>query len=109
MEGEDKYIRYPGITNDFTNPVYDEIYNHSINNKEEFWAEKAKDLVWTKPATKVLDTSDEFMHRWYTDGEMNICYNCVDRHVDEGRGDTDALAYDSAYTGVQTSYTYKDL
>jgi len=40
---------------------------------------------------------------------MNICYNAVDRHVDEGRGDQDALAYDSAYTGVQETYTYKQL
>lgn len=40
---------------------------------------------------------------------MNICYNCIDRHVDEGRGEMDALAYDSAYTGIQQNYTYKDL
>lgn len=40
---------------------------------------------------------------------MNICYNCVDRHVDEGRGDHQALQYDSAYTGVKQGYTYNDL
>jgi propionyl-CoA synthetase len=64
-------------------------------------------LVWTKKFTKVLDTSDQYLHKWYPDGEMNICYNAVDRHVDEGRGHHDALAYDSAYTGVQETYTYK--
>ena len=48
MEGQDPYIRYEGITNDFTNPIYDEVYNRSINNIEEFWAERAKELVWTK-------------------------------------------------------------
>jgi len=40
---------------------------------------------------------------------MNICYNAVDRHVDEGRGNVDALIYDSVYTGEQIRYTYKDL
>lgn len=40
---------------------------------------------------------------------MNICYNCVDRHVDEGRGDKTALVYDSAYTGAQQKYSYSDL
>jgi propionyl-CoA synthetase len=66
-------------------------------------------LIWTKPFTKVLDTSDQYLQRWFPDGEMNICYNAVDRHVDEGRGDQDALAYDSAYTGVQVNYTYKQV
>ena len=56
--------------------------------------------MWTKKFDTVLDEKDKYMQRWYPDGEMNICYNCVDRHVDEGNGDTDALAYDSAYTGV---------
>ena len=51
--------------------------------------------------TTVVDTSDEYLHRWYTDGEMNICYNAVDRHVDEGRADKVAFIYDSAYTGIQ--------
>jgi hypothetical protein len=43
----DKYIRYP-CSNEFENPVYDQIYKQSIDNKEEFWAEEAKELVWTK-------------------------------------------------------------
>jgi propionyl-CoA synthetase len=57
----------------------------------------------------VVDTSDQYLHRWYPDGEMNICYNAIDRHVDAGKGDHDALTYDSAYTGVTKNYTYKEL
>ena len=53
--------------------------------------------------------SDQYLNRWYPDGEMNICYNSVDRHVDEGRGDHVGLVYDSAYTGEQKSYTYKEI
>ena len=40
---------------------------------------------------------------------MNICYNCVDRHVDNGDGETTALIYDSVYTGAQEKFTYKEL
>lgn len=57
-------------------------------------------MSWTKFPKKILDTSDKYLHRWYTDGEMNICYNAVDRHVESGRGNETALIYDSAYTGV---------
>ena len=105
----EKYIRYPDITNDFTNPLYDEEYAKSINNKEEFWGEQAKQLVWSKQPTKILDTSDQYLHRWYTDGEMNISYNCIDRHIDDGRGDVEALVYYSVYTDVEERYTYSQL
>ena len=40
---------------------------------------------------------------------MNICYNCIDRHVDEGRGDEPAMFYDCAYTGVQKAYTFREM
>lgn len=49
------------------------------------------------------------MKRWYTDGLSNICYNAVDRHVEEGRGDLEALQYDSVYTGVKECYTYSQI
>ena len=97
------------MTNDFVNPIYDEVYQRSINDKEGFWAEKAKELVWTKEPTKIVDTSDQYLHRWYTDGEMNICYNCIDRHVEAGKGAETAFCYDSAYTGVQESYTFRQV
>ena len=54
---QDKYIRYP-VSNDFKNEKYDKVYKHSIEDKVGFWTEQAKELTWTKPATKVLDTSD---------------------------------------------------
>ena len=65
--------------------------------------------MWTKEPTKILDTTDQYLHRWFTDGEMNICYNCVDRHVEEGRGEQVAFAYDCAYNGVQQEFTYKEV
>lgn len=49
------------------------------------------------------------MKRWYPDGESNICYNAVDRHVENGKGDLVGLQYDSVYTGKKESYTYRDI
>jgi len=95
----DKYIRYP-CSNNFVNPIYDKVYSQSINEKEQFWAQQAEELVWTKKFQTVLDCRDTYLHRWFPDGEMNICYNAVDRHVHEGRGSKTAFIYDSAYTGV---------
>lgn len=53
--------------------------------------------------------TDKNLPRWYPDGDMNICYNCLDRHIDEGRGDKVALLYDSVYTGEKSKYTYKEM
>jgi hypothetical protein len=47
-QDQDKYIRYPDITNDFSNPLYDAEYNKSIDNKEEFWTQQAKEVKWEK-------------------------------------------------------------
>ena len=109
QDREDIYIRYPKITNEFNNPIYDKVYQRSIIEKESFWKEQAKDLIWTKYFNRVLDKSDKYMQRWYPDGEMNICYNCIDRHVDEGRGDKIAFQYESVYTGIKESISYVNL
>jgi propionyl-CoA synthetase len=49
------------------------------------------------------------MHRWYPDGEINMCYNAVDRHVENGDGDNTAIIYESAYLNVMEKWTYKDI
>ena len=109
MEKSDKYIYYDHVTTSFENPTYDEIYSKSIEDNEGFWHEQAQNVVWQKPYTKTLDASDKYLHRWFPDGEINICYNCVDRHVDNGKGDKVAMIYDSAYTGVQKTYSYREV
>ena len=106
---EDKYIKFPFLPTSFENPIYEAELKRSFDKPEEFWAEQAEDLVWTKKPTVILDKTHPFIHRWYADGEMNMCYNCIDRHVDEGRGHYEAIAYVSAYTGVERTYTYSDM
>ena len=58
---------------------------------------------------KVLDDSKAPLYYWYPDGKINICYNAIDRHVDNGNGDDVALIYDSVYNGIQDMYTYKEV
>lgn len=56
-----------------------------------------------------MDDSKPPMYKWFPDGEINICYNAVDRHVDNGDGDNVAFIYDSVYTGVQEKITYREV
>lgn len=54
-------------------------WKKSITNPQEFWAEKAKAIDWFKPFSKVLDDSNPPFYNWFSDGELNISYNALDR------------------------------
>ncbi len=88
---------------------YEEIYARSMEDPEGFWGEQAAAIDWYKPWSKVLDDSRKPFYRWFAGGELNTCYNALDRHVENGRADQAALIYDSPVTGTQKSYTYAEL
>jgi propionyl-CoA synthetase len=88
---------------------YQTIYQHSLEKPHEFWAEAATELIWSKPWEKVLDDSDAPFYEWFSGGEINTCYNALDRHCNEGRGSQTALIYDSPVTGQVRTYSYEDL
>ena len=88
---------------------YKEEYQASIDNPEEFWADKASQLDWYKPASRVLGTDEHGIYRWFADGELNTCHLALDYHVDNGRGDQLALIYDSPVTATQQKFTYREL
>ncbi len=88
---------------------YQEAYDESINNPEKFWGEAAKGIHWYKPYTRVLDDSKKPFYRWFVGGELNTCYNAIDRHVESGNGSRIALIYDSPVTGTNAHYSYKEL
>ena len=75
---------------------------------EEFWAEQARALHWHKPFTEVLDDSNPPFYKWFADGEINISYNCLDRHVEAGRGDKVAFHW-RGEEGEERDITYADL
>jgi propionyl-CoA synthetase len=87
---------------------YREFYRHSIDNPEEFWTEQARAIDWYKDWEKVCDFGNPPFVRWFVGGETNLCYNAVDRHLEE-RGDQNALIYVSTETDERREYTYRDL
>lgn len=89
--------------------TYDEIFKRSISDPDSFWGEAAEDIDWYKKWDKVLDDSSKPFYRWFSGGEMNTCYNAVDRHVKNGRADQAAIIYDSPVTDTVQKITYKEL
>ncbi len=88
---------------------FDAVFQSSINNPEEFWAEAAKNITWYKEYDKVLDSSNPPFYKWYPGGKMNTCYNAIDRHVENGRADQTAIIYDSPVTNTIRKISYKEL
>ena len=85
-----------------------ELYDQAKADRLEFWAEKARELHWHKPFTQTLDFSNAPFAKWFADGEINISYNCLDRHVEAGWGKRVALFFEGE-PGDTKVYTYLDL
>ncbi len=88
---------------------FDEIYNYASENPEAFWGEIAENVHWYKKWDKVLDDSEAPFYRWFAGGLTNVCYNAVDLHVEQGRGDQLAIIHDSPITESQQKITYHEL
>jgi propionyl-CoA synthetase len=87
---------------------YEAAYRRSLADPEGFWGEAAEGIHWTRRWERVLDTSRAPLYRWFAGGELNTCYNAVDRHVDEGRGEQLALIHDSPVTNTVQTFTYRE-
>ncbi len=88
---------------------YYEEYSRSLNQTETFWREKARSVDWFTFPEKILSKNEKGLYRWFEGGKLNTCYLSLDFHVDNGRGDQDALIYDSAVTDTIRKFTYKEL
>ncbi|MGI9261145.1 MAG: propionyl-CoA synthetase [Woeseiaceae bacterium] len=88
---------------------YDTVHQKSLHHPQEFWAQAAQDIHWHKPWGKVLDGSNAPFYRWFTGGQLNTCYNAVDRHVENGRADQSAIIYDSPVTDTKKTLSYREL
>jgi propionyl-CoA synthetase len=89
--------------------AYEQVRRASIEDPESFWLDAAGAIDWTVRPSRALDDGAAPFYRWFPDGELNVCANALDRHVDAGRGGQAALIYDSPVTGTVTTYTYADL
>ena len=88
---------------------YSESFEKSINDPQGFWGEAAHAIHWHKKWDRVLDDSHAPLYRWFSGGELNTCYNALDRHVENGRADQVALIYDSPVTNTIRKFTYQEL
>jgi len=90
---------------------YQEMYKRSVQDPAGFWGEAGKRVDWIKPYTKVKNTSYDPQNvsiKWYEDGTLNVCYNCVDRHV-KTRGDQVAIIWEGDDPTRDEKITYRQL
>ncbi len=88
---------------------FNKIYQESIQNPEKFWQNVSEDIFWFKKPKKILNKSKPPFYKWFEDGVTNTCYNAIDTHIDQGKGDKIALIYDSPITNKKAKFTYKEL
>ena len=91
--------------------TYEAMYQRSIEDNEGFWAEQAQRINWIQPFTEIKDVSfasDDVHIRWFADGTLNACYNCVDRHLPEKKDDT-AILWEGDDPNRQAAITYGEL
>ena len=93
------------------NAKYMEMYDRSVADPDGFWGDEGKRLDWIKPYSKVKNTSYAYPDvsiKWYEDGTLNVCANCVDRHL-EKRGDQVAIIWEGDDPNDDAKITYKEL
>jgi acetyl-CoA synthetase len=85
------------------------LYEEAARDPAEWWASQARELIdWSKPFTQACDWSDPPHVKWFADGELNVSYNCLDRHVEAGRGDRVAFHW-RGEEGEERDVTYAEL
>ena len=88
----------------------EDLYAKADEDYEAFWADQARSrLAWSKDFTEVLDWSKAPFATWFADGELNVAYNCVDRHVEAGHGDKVAIHFVGEPDGDTRDITYAEL
>jgi propionyl-CoA synthetase len=88
---------------------YEATYARWQREPAAFWLEAARSIAWTRPPALACDTSRAPFARWFPDGELNACYNAVDRHVAAGFGAQPALIHVSAMTQSERTFTFVEL
>jgi len=90
---------------------YLEILKKSINDetREEFWDTEAKEIDWFKTYDLVIEDSNKPFYRWFRNGETNIVYNCIDRHLNTELRSSLAFIWESAYLNKIRTFTYEEL
>jgi propionyl-CoA synthetase len=88
---------------------YQDSYAQSLAEPDNFWLGAAGKISWSRPPQQALDSSRAPLYGWFPDGILNTSFNALDRHVAAGRGEQDALIYDSAMLGTRRRFSYAEL
>lgn len=89
--------------------AYSDVYQGWREDPEAFWMKAAGDIDWIRKPSRALSAEKAPLYEWFADGEMNTCFNAVDRHVAAGRGDQAAIIHDSPITGTKSSISFSEL
>jgi len=87
---------------------YQEFYQRSINDPEGFWMDQAKHLSWYNFPKTIVSSNNDY-YEWFKDGQLNMSYLCIDKHIEDGHGEQNAIIYDSPVTGVKQHITFNQL
>ncbi|MCB0206099.1 MAG: AMP-binding protein, partial [Anaerolineae bacterium] len=99
------YYPSPEIVANAHVPDYDEVYARAVADPQAFWAERAAELSWYEPWTKVLDESEAPFYKWFAGGKTNIALNALDRHVTTWRKNKLALIWEGE-PGDKVTFSY---
>ncbi|MBY6055662.1 propionate-CoA ligase PrpE [Leisingera daeponensis] len=88
---------------------YQDIYSAWKQDPEAFWMEAAQAISWDEAPKQALFDKGEGLYEWFADAKVNTCYNAVDRHVEQGRGEQTAIIYDSPVTHTKREISYVEL
>jgi len=89
---------------------YKRMYNDSIKNPESFWEGQADRISWSQKWSKVWDWNFDDAHiKWFEGAKLNACYNCIDRHVEDGYGEEIGLIWEGNDPNESKKYTYSEL
>ena len=104
-------IRYKDINKaHIRREQYSKLYNESINNNEKFWSKVSRRIDWFENWDKVSDVDySKAKIKWFENGKLNVSYNCIDRHIENGHGDDIALIWEGNDILEDKQFTYKEL
>lgn len=103
-------MRHNGVMDATSHPTYDDVIAEIAADPGAYWLTQARELIdWVREPTIAVDDSQAPIYRWFPDGELNVCFNAIDRHVAAGRGEQAAIIYDSPVTDTVRTITYAEL
>ncbi|WP_317740089.1 AMP-binding protein [Chryseobacterium soli] len=86
----------------------DALFKRSIEDKENFWKEQAGNINWFEFPTDILSPDKNNYPQWFANGKLNMCYLCIDQHIEDGFGEQTAIIYDSPVTNQKLQYTFNE-